>query len=95
MLDAHPDIPVRLEVVDNGTVVAEVLAKLYRRDIEAAGIGNGRHAFGSARAATRSMSRHMRSSSDAPSIEERSSDARSGRAGAVLGLPFARICPPC
>ena len=37
--------PVLLEVVDNGVVIAEVLAKQYRGDLEAAGIGDGRHAF--------------------------------------------------
>ncbi len=45
LLEAYPDVPVRLEVVDNGAVIAEVLAKQYRRDLEAAGIGDGRHAF--------------------------------------------------
>jgi glycosyltransferase involved in cell wall biosynthesis len=45
MLESHPDVPVRLEVMVNGVVVAEVLAKQYRRDLEAAGIGDGRHAF--------------------------------------------------
>jgi hypothetical protein len=33
LLEAHPDVPVRLEVVDNGAVIAEVLAKQYRRDL--------------------------------------------------------------
>jgi glycosyltransferase involved in cell wall biosynthesis len=45
MLESHPDVPVRLEVLVNSVVVAEVLAKQYRRDLEAAGIGDGRHAF--------------------------------------------------
>ena len=45
MLESHPGVPVRLEVMVNGAVVAEVLAKQYRRDLEAAGIGDGRHAF--------------------------------------------------
>jgi glycosyltransferase involved in cell wall biosynthesis len=45
LLESHPDVPVRLEVVDNGVVIAEVLAKRYRHDLEAAGIGDGRHAF--------------------------------------------------
>ena len=43
--ESHPDVPVRLEVVDNAVVIAEVLAKRYRPDLEAAGIGDGRHAF--------------------------------------------------
>ncbi len=45
LLGAHPGVPVLLEVVDNGVVIAEVLAKQYRGDLEAAGIGDGRHAF--------------------------------------------------
>ncbi len=45
LLESHPDVPVRLEVVDNAVVIAEVLAKQYRHDLEAAGIGDGRHAF--------------------------------------------------
>jgi glycosyltransferase involved in cell wall biosynthesis len=45
LLESHPNVPVRLEVLDNDVVIAEVLAKQYRYDLEAAGIGNGRHAF--------------------------------------------------
>jgi glycosyltransferase involved in cell wall biosynthesis len=32
-------------VIDNGVVIGEVLADRYRPDLEAAGIGSGRHAF--------------------------------------------------
>ncbi|WP_267353427.1 MULTISPECIES: Hint domain-containing protein [unclassified Methylobacterium] len=42
---AHPDGPVCLDVVVDGTVVALACAEVYRADLEAAGIGNGCHAF--------------------------------------------------
>ena len=42
---AAPDIPVRLRVLDNGVALGEVIADRYRRDLEDAGIGNGRHSF--------------------------------------------------
>ena len=40
-----PDTPMSLEVLDNGEVIAKVLANRYRQDLEAAGIGRGRHGF--------------------------------------------------
>jgi glycosyltransferase involved in cell wall biosynthesis len=40
-----PDAPLGLVVLDNGAVIARVLANRYRRDLSAAGIGAGRHAF--------------------------------------------------
>ncbi len=40
-----PERPVRLEILDNGHVIARVLANAYRRDLEEAGLGSGRHAF--------------------------------------------------
>jgi len=40
-----PDVPLSLVVLDNGAVIARVLANRYRRDLSAAGIGAGRHAF--------------------------------------------------
>jgi hypothetical protein len=40
-----PDTPMSLTVLDNGEVIAKVLANRYRKDLEAAGIGSGRHAF--------------------------------------------------
>jgi glycosyltransferase involved in cell wall biosynthesis len=38
-------VPVALQVLDNGRPIARVLSNLYRPDLEAAGIGNGRHGF--------------------------------------------------
>ena len=43
--DAHPQAPLHLLVLDNDRLVARVLANRYRADLEAAGIGNGRHGF--------------------------------------------------
>jgi hypothetical protein len=37
--------PVRLAILVNGAVVGQTVADRYRADLEAAGIGNGRHAF--------------------------------------------------
>ncbi|WP_244424702.1 Hint domain-containing protein [Methylobacterium nodulans] len=42
---AHPDGPVCLDVVIDGTVVAQAFAERYRADLEGIGIGDGRHAF--------------------------------------------------
>ena len=42
---AHPDGPVCLDIVVDGTVVALALAETYRADLAAAGIGDGCHAF--------------------------------------------------
>ena len=44
-LAAHPLVPVRLEVLADEQVVGTVLADSYRADLEAAGLGDGRHAF--------------------------------------------------
>ena len=44
----HPDRPadpVWLEVLDGDGVIARVHARRYRADLEAAGIGDGRHGF--------------------------------------------------
>ena len=41
----HPAVPVCLEIVADGRVIGEVLANLYRQDLELAGLGNGRHGF--------------------------------------------------
>src|SRR5579862_2656034 len=43
--DTQPDVPLSLLILDNEELVARVLANRYRADLEAAGIGNGRHAF--------------------------------------------------
>ena len=40
-----PTTPMTLVVLDNGEVIAKVLANRYRKDLETAGIGDGRHAF--------------------------------------------------
>ncbi|MGU3341645.1 Hint domain-containing protein [Methylobacterium mesophilicum] len=42
---AHPDGPVCLDIVVDGAVVALAYAETYRADLEAAGIGDGCHAF--------------------------------------------------
>jgi autotransporter-associated beta strand protein len=41
----HPDASLVLDVLDNGEVIARVLANRYRADLRAAGIGGGRHGF--------------------------------------------------
>ncbi len=41
----HPADPVALQVVDNGELVARVLANRHRADLEKAGMGTGRCAF--------------------------------------------------
>jgi T5SS/PEP-CTERM-associated repeat protein len=43
--DREPGKPVSLLVLDNGSIVARVLANCYRSDLEQAGIGRGRHSF--------------------------------------------------
>src|SRR5204862_5643459 len=43
--DAQPDTPVSLLILDNDELVGRVLANRHRPDLEAAGIGSGRHAF--------------------------------------------------
>jgi autotransporter passenger strand-loop-strand repeat protein len=40
-----PDVPVALQILDNGRLIARVLANRYRADLERAGIGRGRHSF--------------------------------------------------
>ena len=42
---AHSDGPVCLDIVVDGAVVAMACAEIYRADLEAAGIGDGCHAF--------------------------------------------------
>jgi hypothetical protein len=44
-IPGHPDEPLALEVLDNGEVIARVLANRYRADLKAASIGDGRHGF--------------------------------------------------
>ena len=41
----EPERPVLVRILDNGVSLAEVLADRYRKDLEAAGIGDGHHAF--------------------------------------------------
>jgi len=43
--DAQPDVPVSLLITDNDRLVGRILANRYRRDLEEAGIGSGRHSF--------------------------------------------------
>jgi glycosyltransferase involved in cell wall biosynthesis len=42
---ANPDQPTALQILDNGVVIARVLANRYRKDLEREGIGSGRHGF--------------------------------------------------
>ena len=42
---AHPDTPVVLEILDGDGLIARVTANRFRSDLEAAGIGDGRHGF--------------------------------------------------
>ena len=42
---ANPDNPVVLDVLDGDGLIARVTANRFRGDLEAAGIGNGRHGF--------------------------------------------------
>jgi hypothetical protein len=44
-LTDHPTVPVVLEVVDHGEVIAAVVADRFRSDLKRAGIGDGHHAF--------------------------------------------------
>ena len=43
--EAEPDRPVSLLIMANDALIGRVLANRYRADLEAAGIGSGRHAF--------------------------------------------------
>jgi hypothetical protein len=43
--EAAPNRPVELLITDNARVIARVIADQYRPDLEACGIGEGRHAF--------------------------------------------------
>jgi glycosyltransferase involved in cell wall biosynthesis len=43
--DVQPNAPLSLLILANDALVARVLANRYRADLEAAGIGNGRHGF--------------------------------------------------
>ena len=42
---AAPETPVALQILDNGTPIARVLANIARADLAEAGIGSGRHSF--------------------------------------------------
>ena len=42
---AHPDTPVVLELLDGDGLMARLIANRFRADLEAAGIGDGRHGF--------------------------------------------------
>ncbi|MBV9783538.1 MAG: Hint domain-containing protein [Acidisphaera sp.] len=42
---ARPEAPVCLDILVNGVLVAQTLANRYRPDLEAAGLGSGRHSF--------------------------------------------------
>jgi glycosyltransferase involved in cell wall biosynthesis len=44
-LPDHPATAVQLEVLDNGISLGVVIASFYRKDLEKAGMGDGRHAF--------------------------------------------------
>lgn len=42
---ALPEVPISLIVTDNDQLITRVLANRYRRDLQSAGIGSGRHSF--------------------------------------------------
>ena len=44
-LPDHPDVPVVLEVMDKGHIIAVTVSDQFRSDLRRAGIGNGHHAF--------------------------------------------------
>src|SRR5207302_871506 len=41
----QPDVPVNVDIYEGEVLLTTVPAKLFRRDLLHAGIGNGRHAF--------------------------------------------------
>jgi Hint domain len=41
----HPEAPVCLDIYAGGRLIGQVLANRYRKDLEQAGMGSGRHAF--------------------------------------------------
>jgi hypothetical protein len=41
----HPEAPVCLNIHVGGQLVGQTLANRYRHDLEAAGLGSGRHSF--------------------------------------------------
>jgi autotransporter-associated beta strand protein len=41
----HPEAPVCLDIYADGILIGQTLANVYREDLEAAGLGSGRHAF--------------------------------------------------
>ncbi len=41
----HPEAPVCLDIYAGGELIGQTLANRYRRDLQAAGLGSGRHAF--------------------------------------------------
>jgi tetratricopeptide (TPR) repeat protein len=41
----QPEVPISLLITDNNRLLGRVLANGYRRDLEEAGLGSGRHAF--------------------------------------------------
>jgi hypothetical protein len=41
----HPEAPVCLDIYAGGHLIGQTLANRYRADLEAAGLGSGRHAF--------------------------------------------------
>jgi hypothetical protein len=43
--EGHPEAPVCLDVMVDGVLAAQVLANRYRADLQAAGLGSGRHSF--------------------------------------------------
>ena len=43
--ERHPDRPVALLIIDNGTLLDRVVANAHRPDLAAIGIGDGRHGF--------------------------------------------------
>lgn len=42
---ARPNVPVTIQILDNGRLIAKVLANRYRGDLDVPGSGGGRHGF--------------------------------------------------
>jgi hypothetical protein len=66
----NPDLPVLLEFVANGAVMAKVLACDPRADLKSAGIGRGDHAFSVAVAPEYHASLQIRRAADQAQLHD-------------------------
>ncbi|MBV9785006.1 MAG: Hint domain-containing protein [Acidisphaera sp.] len=78
---AHPDAPVCLDFLVDGVLAGQALAGLHRADLQAAGIGSGRHGFAVRLSASLSGMLEIRRSAD-NALLARAALERPGRAGA-------------